>query len=68
MRVSPFVPLQDHIPSICSKCEFDPETTVLLHDYQSQKPLDITKSLNDLGLRELYALDQNKGKSGLKLR
>ncbi|XP_073490127.1 cordon-bleu protein-like 1 isoform X3 [Aquarana catesbeiana] len=63
MRVSPFVPLQDHIPSICSKCEFDPETTVLLHDYQSQKPLDITKSLNDLGLRELYALDQNKATS-----
>ncbi|XP_072274361.1 cordon-bleu protein-like 1 isoform X3 [Pyxicephalus adspersus] len=68
MRVSPFVPLQDLIPSICSKCEFDPETTVLLDDYQSQKPLDITKSLNDLGVRELYALDQSKATSPTEIR
>ncbi|XP_075036840.1 cordon-bleu protein-like 1 isoform X2 [Mixophyes fleayi] len=60
MRVSPFISLQDLIPSICSKCEFEPRTTVLLHDYESQKPLDLTKSLNDLGLRELYALDRSK--------
>ncbi|XP_018423360.1 PREDICTED: cordon-bleu protein-like 1 isoform X2 [Nanorana parkeri] len=68
MRVSPFVPLQDLIPSICSKCEFDPQTTVLLHDYQSHKSLDITKSLNDLGLRELYALDQSKATSPTEIR
>ncbi|CAI9623419.1 unnamed protein product [Staurois parvus] len=68
MRVSPFVPLQEIIPSICSKCEFDPETTILLHDYYSQKPLDITKSLNDLGLRELYALDQSKATSPTEIR
>ncbi|XP_053554364.1 cordon-bleu protein-like 1 isoform X2 [Bombina bombina] len=57
MRVSPHAPLQDIIPSICNKCDFDPQHTLLLKDYQSQKPLDVTKSLNDLGLRELYAMD-----------
>ncbi|CAJ0941954.1 unnamed protein product [Ranitomeya imitator] len=60
MRVSPFLPLEDLIPSICQKCEFDPRSTVLLQDYQSQKHLDITRSLNELGLKELYALDHSK--------
>ncbi|XP_074766296.1 cordon-bleu protein-like 1 isoform X1 [Athene noctua] len=57
VRVSPHSPLQEHIPIICSKCEFDPSHTLLLKNYQSQEPLDVTKSLNDLGLRELYAMD-----------
>ncbi|KAL6058066.1 hypothetical protein STEG23_028338, partial [Scotinomys teguina] len=57
VRVSPHAPLQDLAPIICSKCEFDPLHTVLLKDYQAQEPLDLTKSLNDLGLRELYAMD-----------
>ncbi|XP_061199814.1 cordon-bleu protein-like 1 isoform X4 [Neopsephotus bourkii] len=57
IRVSPHSPLQELIPVICSKCEFDPSHTLLLKDYQSQEPLDVTKSLNDLGLRELYAMD-----------
>ncbi|XP_028625080.1 cordon-bleu protein-like 1 isoform X2 [Grammomys surdaster] len=57
VRVSPHAPLQDLAPVICSKCEFDPLHTVLLKDYQAQDPLDLTKSLNDLGLRELYAMD-----------
>ncbi|CAO2597273.1 Cordon-bleu protein-like 1, partial [Lemmus lemmus] len=57
VRVSPHAPLQDLAPIICSKCEFDPLNTVLLKDYQAQEPLDLTKSLNDLGLRELYAMD-----------
>ncbi|KAM4698558.1 cordon-bleu protein-like 1 isoform 2-T2 [Rhinophrynus dorsalis] len=60
MRVSPQVPLQDLLPSICDKCEFDPLYTVLLKDHQSQKPLDLTKSLSDLGLRELYAMDHSR--------
>uniref|UniRef100_A0A8C2QFG1 Cobl-like 1 n=1 Tax=Cricetulus griseus TaxID=10029 RepID=A0A8C2QFG1_CRIGR len=60
VRVSPHVPLQDLAPIICSKCEFDPLHTVLLKDYQAQEPLDLTKSLNDLGLRELYAMDISK--------
>ncbi|KFP64871.1 Cordon-bleu protein-like 1, partial [Cariama cristata] len=57
VRVSPHSPLQELIPIICSKCEFDPSHTLLLKNYQSQEPLDVTKSLNDLGLRELYAMD-----------
>ncbi|NWI81304.1 COBL1 protein, partial [Dryoscopus gambensis] len=57
VRVSPHSPLQELIPIICSKCEFDPSHTLLLKSYQSQEPLDMTKSLNDLGLRELYAMD-----------
>lgn len=62
VRVSPHAPLQELAPIICSKCEFDPLHTLLLKDYQSQEPLDMTKSLNDLGLRELYAMDVNRGK------
>ncbi|XP_021121135.1 cordon-bleu protein-like 1 isoform X3 [Heterocephalus glaber] len=57
VRVSPHAFLQELVPTICSKCEFDPLHTLLLKDYQSQEPLDLTKSLNDLGLRELYAMD-----------
>ncbi|XP_040601398.1 LOW QUALITY PROTEIN: cordon-bleu protein-like 1 [Mesocricetus auratus] len=63
VRVSPHVPLQDLAPIICSKCEFDPLQTVLLKDYQDQEALDLTKSLNDLGLRELYAMDISKAPS-----
>ncbi|XP_067405447.1 cordon-bleu protein-like 1 isoform X2 [Emydura macquarii macquarii] len=60
VRVSPHEPLQELTPIICSKCEFDPLHTVLLKNYQSQEPLDVTKSLNDLGLRELYAVDVSR--------
>uniref|UniRef100_A0A8C8SDQ7 Cordon-bleu WH2 repeat protein like 1 n=1 Tax=Pelusios castaneus TaxID=367368 RepID=A0A8C8SDQ7_9SAUR len=60
VRVSPHEPLQDLTSIICSKCEFDPLQTVLLKNYQSQEPLDVTKSLNDLGLRELYAMDVSR--------
>ncbi|XP_029329648.1 cordon-bleu protein-like 1 isoform X7 [Mus caroli] len=63
VRVSPHAPLQDLTPIICSKCEFDPLHTVLLKDYQAQEPLDLTKSLNDLGLRELYAMDISRAPS-----
>ncbi|XP_066178974.1 cordon-bleu protein-like 1 [Sylvia atricapilla] len=61
VRVSPHSPLQELIPIISSKCEFDPSHTLLLKSYQSQEPLDMTKSLNDLGLRELYAMDVSQG-------
>ncbi|KAK2504201.1 hypothetical protein MC885_021407, partial [Smutsia gigantea] len=60
VRVSPHASLQELAPIICSKCEFDPLHTLLLKDYQSQEPLDMTKSLNDLGLRELYAVDVSR--------
>nr|KAF6449906.1 cordon-bleu WH2 repeat protein like 1 [Molossus molossus] len=63
VRVSPHASLQDLAPIICSKCEFDPLHTLLLKDYQSQEPLDLTKSLNDLGLRELYAMDVSRATS-----
>ncbi|XP_076425685.1 cordon-bleu protein-like 1 isoform X1 [Peromyscus maniculatus bairdii] len=63
VRVSPHAPLQDLVPIICSKCEFDPLHTVLLKDYQAQEPLDLTRSLNDLGLRELYAMDISRAPS-----
>ncbi|XP_016007961.2 cordon-bleu protein-like 1 isoform X7 [Rousettus aegyptiacus] len=57
VRVNPHATLQELTPIICSKCEFNPLHTLLLKDYQSQEPLDLMKSLNELGLRELYAMD-----------
>ncbi|XP_063285753.1 cordon-bleu protein-like 1 isoform X1 [Pelobates fuscus] len=68
MRVSPHIPLQELIPSICTKCEFNPPYTVLLKDYQSPSPLDLTKSLNEHGLRELYAMDRSKATSPTALQ
>ncbi|NXG10168.1 COBL1 protein, partial [Sakesphorus luctuosus] len=67
VRVSPHSPLQELLPIICSKCEFDPSQTLLLKNYQSQEPLDVTKSLNDLGLRELYAMDISRATSPVDL-
>lgn len=55
VRVSPRVPLAELMPAVCEKCEMDPETTVLLRDSQSEEPLDLTKTLNDYGIRDLYA-------------
>ncbi|NXM56880.1 COBL1 protein, partial [Illadopsis cleaveri] len=67
VRVSPHSPIQELIPIISSKCEFDPSHTLLLKSYQSQEPLDMTKSLNDLGLRELYAMDVSQAASPVDL-
>ncbi|XP_043851994.1 cordon-bleu protein-like 1 isoform X1 [Dromiciops gliroides] len=63
VRVSPHASLRELTPIICSKCEFDPLHTILLKDYQSQEPLDLAKSFNDLGLRELYAMDVSRAPS-----
>ncbi|XP_039208724.1 cordon-bleu protein-like 1 isoform X3 [Crotalus tigris] len=60
VRVSPHAPLQEIVHIISSKCDFDPLHTVLLKTYQSRETLDLTKSLNDLGLRELYAMDVSR--------
>ncbi|XP_076603476.1 cordon-bleu protein-like 1b isoform X3 [Chaetodon auriga] len=57
LRVNPRVPLAEHLPAICEKCEFDIETTVLLTDVQSLAPLDLSSSLNDYAIREVYARD-----------
>ena len=57
VRVSPKVPLSELLPAICGKCEFTPETTLLFLNSQSEEPLDLTKSLNDHGIREVFAKD-----------
>ncbi|XP_035629235.1 cordon-bleu protein-like 1b isoform X3 [Oncorhynchus keta] len=57
LRVSPRVPLEDLLPAICEKCEFDQQSTLLLRDAQSEDPLDLTCSLNDFAIREVYARD-----------
>ncbi|XP_070770760.1 cordon-bleu protein-like 1b isoform X2 [Enoplosus armatus] len=57
LRVNPRVPLAEHLPAICEKCEFDIESTVLLRDVQSLAPLDLSSSLNDYAIREVYARD-----------
>ncbi|XP_034059917.1 cordon-bleu protein-like 1b isoform X1 [Gymnodraco acuticeps] len=59
LRVSPRVPLFEHLPAICEKCEFDMGTTVLLRDGQSLAPLDLSNSLNDYAIREVYARDMS---------
>ncbi|XP_029968397.1 cordon-bleu protein-like 1 isoform X2 [Salarias fasciatus] len=57
LRVNPRVALAELLPAICEKCEFDMETTVLLRDVQSLAPLDLSSSLNDYAIREVYARD-----------
>ncbi|XP_049919645.1 cordon-bleu protein-like 1 isoform X1 [Epinephelus moara] len=57
VRVNPRVPLEVLLPVVCDKCEFQVETTVLLRDSQSKETLDLTKTLNDHGLREVFAKD-----------
>ncbi|XP_062394174.1 protein cordon-bleu isoform X2 [Sardina pilchardus] len=59
VRVSPLVPLHALVPLICQKCEFDPAHALLLRDSVSRHELDLDKSLSDLEIRELYALDQS---------
>ncbi|XP_012731285.2 nucleolar and coiled-body phosphoprotein 1 [Fundulus heteroclitus] len=57
VRVNPRLPLHMLLPAVCDKCDFDVETTVLLRDAQAKEPLDLTKTLNDHGLREVFAAD-----------
>ncbi|XP_030638112.1 protein cordon-bleu isoform X1 [Chanos chanos] len=63
VRVSPFVPLRTLVPVICSKCEFDPAHVLLFKDRVSNKELDLNQSLTELGIRELYVLDQSLAES-----
>ncbi|XP_007232090.3 protein cordon-bleu isoform X3 [Astyanax mexicanus] len=58
VRVNPLVPLQNLVPVICQKCEFDPAHVLLLKDSISSHELDLHKSLSELEIRELYVLDQ----------
>ncbi|XP_057709289.1 cordon-bleu protein-like 1b isoform X1 [Corythoichthys intestinalis] len=57
LRVNPQVALTELLPAICEKCEFALETTILLRDVQSLAPLDLSCSLNDYAIREVYARD-----------
>lgn len=57
LRVNPKLALQELLPAICEKCEFDVQSTVLLPNLHSQEPLDLSNSLNDFSIRELYAKD-----------
>ncbi|XP_067458237.1 protein cordon-bleu isoform X2 [Thunnus thynnus] len=59
VRVNPLVPLQALIPVICDKCEFDLSHVLLLKDSISRHELPLDKSLIQLGIKELYALDQS---------
>ncbi|XP_072330177.1 cordon-bleu protein-like 1b isoform X2 [Scyliorhinus torazame] len=61
VRVSPLVPLQELVPIISNKCEFNPKSTILVKDFECLEPYDLTKSLKELGLREVYALDTSIG-------
>ncbi|XP_059828414.1 protein cordon-bleu isoform X2 [Hypanus sabinus] len=60
IRVSPLVPLQELLPVICEKCDFNLDHLVLLKDGIRREKVDLSKSLNDLETRELYALDTSR--------
>ncbi|XP_065440036.1 protein cordon-bleu isoform X23 [Chrysemys picta bellii] len=60
VRVSPEVPLHSIIPVICEKCEVSPEHVVLLRDNITGEELELTKSLDELGIKELYAWDRKR--------
>lgn len=57
LRVNPRIPLAELLPAICEKCEFEVESTILLKDVKSLAPLDLSASLNDYAIREVYARD-----------
>ncbi|KAM9308235.1 protein cordon-bleu [Gastrophryne carolinensis] len=55
VRVNPTVPLRNILPAVCEKCEFNHENVTLLRDPVSKEELDMSQSLNDLEIKELYA-------------
>ncbi|NXV95270.1 COBL protein, partial [Calonectris borealis] len=66
VRVSPEVPLHNIIPAICEKCEVSQEHVVLLRDGITGEELELTKSLEELGIKEVYAWDRKRGELRLK--
>lgn len=60
VRVSPEVPLQSILPLICAKCDVSPEHVVLLRDNVDGEELQLSKSLSELGIKELYAWDNKR--------
>ncbi|KAF6085589.1 cordon-bleu WH2 repeat protein [Phyllostomus discolor] len=60
VRVSPEVPLLSILPVICAKCDVRPEHVVLLRDNVAGEELELSKSLSELGIKELYAWDNKR--------
>lgn len=63
VRVSPEVPLHSLLPVICAKCDVSPEHVVLLRDNVAGEELELSKSLSELGIKELYAWDNQRGEA-----
>lgn len=63
VRVSPEVPLHSLLPVICAKCDVSPEHVVLLRDNVAGEELELSKSLSELGIKELYAWDNKRGEA-----
>ncbi|XP_053324108.1 protein cordon-bleu isoform X2 [Spea bombifrons] len=64
VRVNPNVPLKSILPAVCEKCEFTYEDVILLRDVITKEELDMSKSLNDLCLKELYVWNCKQEKRG----
>lgn len=62
VRVSPDAPLRSILPLICAKCEVSPEHVVLLREAAGEE-LELSKSLSELGIKELYAWDNRRGEA-----
>ncbi|XP_078723603.1 uncharacterized protein LOC144941034 isoform X3 [Lampetra fluviatilis] len=60
VRVSPRVALQALLPEICNKCEFNVPHTTLFRDASETELLDMSCSLSELGIKEVYAVDRSK--------
>ncbi|KFO33024.1 Protein cordon-bleu [Fukomys damarensis] len=60
VRVSPSAPLRSVLPLICAKCDVSPEHVVLLRDSAAGEELELSKSLSELGVKELYAWDNRR--------
>ncbi|XP_072009268.1 protein cordon-bleu isoform X2 [Engystomops pustulosus] len=63
VRVNPAVPLWNILPAVCEKCELNYENVTLLRDIISKEELDMSRSLNELGVKELYAWSSKQEKN-----
>ncbi|XP_075683105.1 protein cordon-bleu [Rhinoderma darwinii] len=63
VRVNPAVPLWNILPVVCDKCELNHENVTLLRDATSKEELDMSRSLNELGIKELYAWSSKQEKN-----
>ncbi|XP_073534424.1 protein cordon-bleu isoform X2 [Phyllobates terribilis] len=63
VRVNPAVPLRNILPAVCEKCELSHENVTLLRDAISKEELDMSRSLNELGIKELYAWSSKQEKN-----